>query len=174
MLWKWPDFKSDQTYLFTQDKINNIKLIVHHRFILICVTWSYGQILPVEQRPRSPIRKKTTTPSCGDAPCSQPITALRVVLEEVATLFWTFRGHVEDRGNSSALRLRLHVLLRRSLRDARKKTSPRRCRDVRGEPDHPEPGHPGRAAGRHPRLRAHAPGLLHDSRRDYVQHDARR
>lgn len=58
MLWKWPDFKSDQTYLFTQDKINNIKLIVHHRFVLICVTWSYGQILPVERRPRRPIRKK--------------------------------------------------------------------------------------------------------------------
>lgn len=119
---------------------------------------------------------RTTTPRCCDAPCFQPITALCVASEEVATLFWTLAGHVEARGNccglTAARKLRIFTSSSAALSATTRSDFPRQVRDVRGEPDHQEPGYPGRQAGRHPRLCSHAPGLLHDSWRDYVQHYA--
>lgn len=47
-------------------------------------------------------------------------------------------------------------------------------RNVRGKSDHQEPGDPGCQTRHRPRLCSHAPGLLHDSGRDCVQHDSRR
>lgn len=107
-------------------------------------------------------------------PLFQPITALRCVLAEVTGVFGAISGHVQA---ATCPRVRLRVALVSSVSSssaAPEATVPGLSGHVSGGPGHREPGDPGSEARRRPRLRAHAPGLLHDPGRDRVQHDSRR
>lgn len=104
-------------------------------------------------------------------PLFQPITALRCVSEEAPGLFGMLSDHVQTT-TFSWVRLRVNLLISSisSLSSTSEATIPGLSQHVSGESGHQEPGDPGSQARRHPRFCPHAPGLLHDSGRDRVQH----
>lgn len=107
-------------------------------------------------------------------PLFQPITALRCVSEEAPGLFGMLSDHVQT--TFSWVRLRVNILISSisSLSSTSEATIAGLSRHVSGKSGRQEPGDPSSQARRRPRFCSHAPGLLHDSGRDRVQHYSRR
>ncbi len=180
-------------YLFNHMK--KCHTTVLHRFVLIlgiCCGFKLNILVYISKcyvwlREQPAGQEKLQLPHVVTPPVfsQSQLSAPRVVLKEGPRLFWMCSDHVEAR---TSLRSGLELYnLSPALHGAPEESFPPRLwrlssansrpgvvRDVRGRSDHQEPGYPGRQAGRHTRCCSHAPGLLHDSRRDSVQHHARR
>lgn len=140
-----------------------------HVFLIVLLQDTCGHIEEV----KSVTSRKLQVP-CAVPPPVPANHGSRCVSEEVPGLFRMLSDHVQTTTFSWVL-LRVNTLISAiSSLSSTSEAIPELSRHVSGKSGHQEPGDPGSQARRHPRFCSHAPGLLHDSGRDRVQHYSRR